>query len=121
MRHSFAGSHALGGSRTSREAFRRWLERLDRLFPQLNFDLDDVLVAGPPWNRRIAVSWTDHGRAADGARYRNRGVHLMRVRWGRLTELTARLDTQHLARVLDRMADAGIEEAAAAPIEQLTR
>ena len=114
--HTFAGEHALGGTRHSREAFRRWLERLYRLFPELRFDIREVIVSGTPWNTRLALSWTDRGVAADGEPYENEGIHLLRLKWGRLVELEANLDTQHLAGTLDRMAAAGIKEAAADPI-----
>lgn len=117
MYHTFAGEHALGGTRHSRVAFRSWLDRLYRLFPELRFHIRDILVTGPPWNTRLAISWKDRGVAADGVDYQNEGVHLLRHRWGRLVELHAKLDTQHLERTLDRMAAAGIEEAAADPIE----
>jgi len=116
MTHTFAGEHALGGTRHSRDAFRTWLNRLYRLFPELQFHIDDILVAGPPWNTRLAIAWTDRGVAADGADYENEGVHRLRLEWGRLVELHATLDTQHLDRTLDRMAAAGIDEAAADPI-----
>ncbi len=118
LRHTFAGDHALGGTRHSREAFRAWLERLYRLFPELTFTVRDMMVSGPPWNTRLALSWADRGVAADGADYENEGVHVLRLQWGRLVELEAHPDTQHLERTLDRMAAAGIEEAAADPIEE---
>lgn len=117
VRHTFAGDHALGGVRHSRAAFRSWLERLYRLFPELRFHIRDILVAGPPWNTRLAIAWTDRGVAADGVDYENEGVHLLRLEWGRLVALEAQLDTQHLERTLDRMAAAGIDEAVADPIE----
>lgn len=117
VRHAFAGRHALGGTRHSRADFRAWLERLHRLFPALRFHIRDILVAGPPWNTRLAIAWTDRGVAADGVDYENEGVHRLRLEWGRLVALEAHLDTQHLERTLDRMAAAGIDEAAADPIE----
>ncbi|MCS3658545.1 nuclear transport factor 2 family protein [Salinibacter ruber] len=117
LRHTFAGDHALGGTRHSREAFRAWLERLFRLFPELTFTIRDVMATGPPWDTRLAISWIDRGTAADGVDYENEGVHLLRLEWGRLQELEATLDTQHLEKTLDRMAAAGIEEAASDPIE----
>jgi len=117
LRHTFAGDHALGGTRHSREAFRAWLERLFRLFPELTFTIRDVMATGPPWNTRLALFWKDRGVAADGVDYENEGIHFLRLKWGGLVELEATLDTQHLERTLDRMANAGIEEAAADPIE----
>lgn len=116
MTHDFAGDHALGGTRRSKVAFARWIERLFRLFPVLEFEPRDVLVTGPPWNMTVAVLWTDRGEAADGEAYENAGAHELRLKWGRLTALRAHLDTQRLAATMDRMARAGIEDAAAAPI-----
>lgn len=117
VRHTFSGAHALGGTRHSRRALRRWLERLFRLFPELTFTIRDMMATGPPWNTRLAIAWGDQGVAADGVDYENEGIHRLRLEWGRLVELHAKLDTQHLARTLDRMAAAGIDEAAADPIE----
>ena len=117
VRHTFSGAHALGGTRHSRKALRRWLERLYRLFPELQFHIRDMMATGPPWNTRLAIAWGDQGVAADGIDYENEGIHRLRLEWGRLVELHAKLDTQHLARTLDRMAAAGIDEAAADPIE----
>ena len=117
VRHTFSGAHALGGTRHSRRALRRWPERLFRLFPELTFTIRDMMATGPPWNTRLAIAWGDQGVAADGIDYENEGIHRLRLEWGRLVELHAKLDTQHLARTLDRMAAAGIDEAAADPIE----
>lgn len=114
LRHEFAGDHALGGVRSSRQGFEDWLLRL---FPVLTFEPRAILVKGPPWNVALAVIWTDRGLAADGVEYRNHGVHELTVRWGRLVSLRAHLDTQHLSQVLERMAKDGIAEASAPPIE----
>lgn len=118
VEHTFAGDHALGGTRYSRTAFEQWLGRLFRLFPELQFELHDVIVRGPPWNTRAAVTWTDRGTTADGQAYANSGVHIMRLRWGKLVALRAHLDTQHLERVMQSMAANGVQEAAEAPITE---
>jgi ketosteroid isomerase-like protein len=49
FRHSFAGDHALGGERSSRDAQRAWFERVFRLLPGIEFTVQDVLVRGWPW------------------------------------------------------------------------
>jgi ketosteroid isomerase-like protein len=59
LRHTFTGDHALGGTRHSREAFRAWMERLYRLFPELTFTIRDMMATGPPWNTRLALFWAD--------------------------------------------------------------
>ena len=55
--------------------------------------------------------------AADGVDYENEGGYLLRLKWGRLVELEASLDTQHLEHTLDRMDADPIEEVSAAPTE----
>jgi ketosteroid isomerase-like protein len=116
VQHVFPGDHALGGERHSREAMGRWFERLYRLFPEIEFEVKSVSVTGPPWDLRVAVEWSDRGRAADGVPYENEGAHWIRIRRGKGTYVHAYLDTQKVADACVRMAAAGIEEAAAAPI-----
>ena len=116
IHHVFPGNNALGGERHSREAMRRWFERLDALFPEIAFEVNRVAVKGPPWDMRIAVEWTDQGRGADGVPYENEGAHWIRIRRGRGVYVHAYLDTEKVTAALERMAAAGIEEAAAPPI-----
>jgi ketosteroid isomerase-like protein len=94
----------------------RWFERLDRLFPDLDFTVKRVSSRGWPWSTWIAVEWADHGTARDGVAYENAGAHWIHLRWGRPTYIHAYLDTQSLAAACERMAQAGIEEAGAPPI-----
>src|SRR4051794_11527327 len=53
--YRFVGDHAIGGTRTSKETMAAWFQRLFRLFPDLRFQLTDVLVAGWPWRTRVVV------------------------------------------------------------------
>jgi ketosteroid isomerase-like protein len=114
--HSFPGEGALGGTRHSRDALRYWFERLFRLFPVLRFEVDDISVAGWPWRTIVTVRWRDWGSAADGQPYANAGCEVFEIRWGRATKIDQYLDTKAIHDSLTRMAAAGIEEAAAAPI-----
>ena len=116
VHHVFPGDHALGGERHSREAFERWLERLFRLYPELRFEVHDVIAKGWPWDTRATAQWTDTGVTADGQPYTNYGTHWFRVRWGKVTEVRAYLDTAVVEASCRQMADAGIDEAAAEPI-----
>ena len=115
--HVFAGRHAIGGVRHSREAMRRWFERLFRLNRQLHFDLKHIAVSGWPWNTTAVVEWTDGADLADGTSYLNSGVHIVRMRWGKIFSLHAYLDTAVWEAACARMALAGIAEANAAPIK----
>jgi ketosteroid isomerase-like protein len=117
VHHTFPGDNALGGERHSREAMERWFERLFRLIPDLSFEVHEVAVGGWPWDTAIAVQWSDRGAGADGTAYVNDGAHWIHLRWGKAVSVHAYLDTEGVTRLLETMAAAGIEEAAAAPIE----
>jgi ketosteroid isomerase-like protein len=114
--HVFPGEHPLGGTRHSRDAVRSWFERLGRLFPGHEFELERVISSGPPWDMTLVVRWTARLTPASGPPYENQGTHWIRVRRGRVTHFHAYLDTQRIAEACSEMAAAGIEEAAAAPI-----
>lgn len=116
VHHVFPGEHALGGERHSRAAMERWFERLYRLYPELHFEVHRVVAKGWPWDTTIAVEWSDSGTCADGEPYRNTGAHFIRLRWGKGVYVHAYLDTAVIEASCRRMAAAGIEEAAAAPI-----
>ena len=116
VEHTFAGEHALGGTRHSKEGLERWFGRLFRLFPGLDFEVKRVLVRGWPWRTVAMVEWVDRARPADGVPYVNEGAHVLRFSWGRLVGLRAYLDTQKVEEVCERLAREGVEEAAAPPI-----
>ena len=64
----FHGRHALGGRRTSRNAMIRWWERIFRLLPGAQFDIQDVLVSGWPWRTRVATRAFISATLPDGTR-----------------------------------------------------
>jgi ketosteroid isomerase-like protein len=116
VHHIFPGANALGGERHSREAFEQWFQRLYRLIPEIEFEVRDVAVRGWPWDTAVAVEWIDRGKGADGTPYVNQGSHWIKLRWGKGVEVHAYLDTEKVTTLLEGMAAAGIEEAAADPI-----
>jgi ketosteroid isomerase-like protein len=118
VEHRFSGDHCLGGTRTSAEAMRRWFERLFRLFPNLRFEIHSIATSGGPWDTDVVVEWTDRATPADGKDYVNSGVHVIRMRWGKVVRIHVYLDTQVLIETLNRMAVNGIEEAKSPPITE---
>jgi ketosteroid isomerase-like protein len=116
VHHVFPGDHPLGGERHSREAMARWFERLFLLFPELRFEVKNVASRGWPWSTWVAVEWVDRTTPHDGTPYENEGAHWIHLRWGKATYIHAYLDTQLVAEACERMAAAGVEEAAAEPI-----
>jgi ketosteroid isomerase-like protein len=116
VHHRFGGSHALGGERHDREALGRWLKRLARLGPDMKLTVHDVWVTGLPHNTTIIVRWTNTDTLPDGSAYYNRGVHVIKMRWGKIVEIDASEDSQAVAEALKMRALHGIAEAAADPI-----
>jgi ketosteroid isomerase-like protein len=114
--HSFAGDHALGGTRRSPASQRAWFERIGRLIPGVEFTVEDVLVAGAPWRTRVAAMLTVRATIA-GEDYENELAQTLELQWGRITRIHTLEDTQKLAGALERLAAAGVEEAAAPPID----
>jgi ketosteroid isomerase-like protein len=111
--HVFFGEHPLGGKRHTGTGYRLWFERLARLFPDLGFELRNIIVNGWPWDTVAAVEWTDHLTTRDGHRQENAGVHIIRMRWTKVTEIRIYCDNQHLAAICERQARHGVEDAAA--------
>jgi ketosteroid isomerase-like protein len=114
--HAFLGETALGGSRTTLSATRKWYERLYRLLPDIHFDVGRIEVSGGPWNTLVVIAWKETNSGTDGVRTHNHGLHVMHLRWGRATRLVICPDTVGLKATLDRLASAGNAEASAAPI-----
>lgn len=114
--HRFGGNHALSGERHDREALGLWLDRLARLGQQLHLTVHDVWVKGLPHNTTVIVRWSATDILPDGAPYRNHGVHVITMRWGKVTAIDANEDSQAVAEALRQRAEAGMAEAAAPPI-----
>jgi ketosteroid isomerase-like protein len=116
IRHRFGGHHALGGERDDRKALSRWFQRLGRLAPTLELNVQDVWVKGWPHNTTIIIRWPATQRLVDGSPYENHGVHVVRMRWGKVVEIDANEDSQVVAEFSEMVAARGVDEALAAPI-----
>lgn len=111
--HVFFGEHPLGGTRHTGGAYRLWFERLARLFPGLGFEIRNIIVNGWPWNTVAAVEWVDRLTTRDGQPQQNVGVHIIRMRWTKVTEIRIYCDNQRLAAICERQAQLGVAEATA--------
>lgn len=114
--YRFEGDSAIGGLRSGRASMAAWWQRLYRLFPGLQFEVESVDVIGPPWRTRIhALLRFSVPHAPDGP-YRNVVMQRMQMRWGRITRIHTLEDTQRCARYLAWRAAQGLAEAEAPPI-----
>jgi ketosteroid isomerase-like protein len=62
------------------------------------------------------IRWVGTQTLPDGAPYENHGVHVVRMRWGKVIEIDANEDSQLVAETLNDFAAQGIQEAFAEPI-----
>jgi ketosteroid isomerase-like protein len=65
----------------------------------IQFQIEDILVNGPPWKTRIALRVHNFIPGSNGAgdEYCNRAVLFLEVRWGRLVRWEDYEDTQRVA------------------------
>jgi ketosteroid isomerase-like protein len=114
--HWFSGRHALSGRRTSSGRIAEWYGRLAEVFPGIRFDLQKLIVAGPPWNTQAAVEWTDVVRDREGRALPNQGVFIVVLRWFKAVEFRVYCDTQEIEKNLGILSAQGVRAAALAPI-----
>ena len=101
-RFYFAGDHVLGGERRGQHEVREWFALALRTFPGLRIEPQDVVVNGWPWNTVIATRLDISATRPDGREYRNEGMQLLRLRWGRVVDDLIYEDTLALQRELER-------------------
>lgn len=116
VEHVFFGDHALGGVRHAMTSIEPWYARLKKVLPDLQFDIESIVVRGMPWNTVALVEWRDRFSLRDGTRGGNQGVHALRLKWGKVSSLRVYCDTQVLANVLRQQHSQGIPDAGMAPI-----
>jgi ketosteroid isomerase-like protein len=114
--YRFYGTSSLSGERHTLDGLRRWWERSTKLLPNPTFQIDEIIVAGWPWNTRIATRVRVHTTLEDGSTYDNIFMQNLSMRWARITQIHTLEDTAILQAALDKLAAAGISEAGADPI-----
>ncbi|NHC15753.1 nuclear transport factor 2 family protein [Motilibacter deserti] len=114
--HWFSGSHTLSGRRTSALDIQAWYDRLAAVFPDLHFDITKLVVGGWPWDTVAMIEWVDFVSDESGRRYSNQGVHVIRLRWGKVVELHVYCDTQLLASICETLGSQGRSAAVAEPV-----
>lgn len=118
--HWFSGSHAMAGRRDNLGQIQAWYDRLAVLMPDLKFEITNIDVGGWPWNTVAFVEWVDHFTGPDGRAYSNQGVHVLRLKWGKIVELHIYCDTKLLSEILQTLGEQGIDQAIAPPIGPVT-
>ena len=93
-RFVFPGSSSFSGEQRGKAAIESWLRRFAALRP--DFTVRDVAVAGPPWNMRVFMRFSDRIIAPNGYVYENEGIESIAIRYGLIREIRVHLDTEKL-------------------------
>jgi ketosteroid isomerase-like protein len=112
----FFGDHAMGADLHEPSAIRLWFQRILRLFPGIQFEVQDVQVSGTPWNTMVVTQLAIHAKLRDGEPYHNTAMQMVRLSWGRIMEDFVYEDTQVLITALNQIGLQGVQEAVAQPI-----
>ncbi len=111
----FVGDTPLGAQLSSAGDIRRWFERFSRLLPNPRFEVQRLVITGPPWKQRLA-SHTLIRSVLDGQPYQNQFAQFLTIRFGKVVEDLVLEDTQTWERACRRLAEAGLAEAGEPPI-----
>jgi len=114
--HWFIGEHALSSLRISLPMTRAWYERLYRIFPNIHFDLKNIVVQGTPWDTTITVEWDDSYILLNGEKRSNLGVHIIHFKWFKADSIRIYCDTKLLLDNLAIQAQGGIKDVALPPL-----
>ena len=101
-RFMFAGDHVLGGERFGQEATRAWFQEMLRRFPGIRIEPREIVVNGWPPNTVVATHLAISAPRPGGGEYRNEGMQLLRLRWGRVVDDLIFEDTLALQHELQR-------------------
>lgn len=85
-----------------------------RLIPDLHFEVRQIVVDGWPHRTRV-MTLADLSGTVNGEPYRNEMMQAIEIHWGRVTSIETLEDTVVLSRALQRLEEAGMAEAGAAP------
>jgi ketosteroid isomerase-like protein len=80
------GDHALGGERRGAAAVAALFDEMFRRLPGIVIRPVHVVVGGWPWRTTIATQFVVTADLPNGHPYRNEGMQLLRLRWGRIRE-----------------------------------
>ena len=94
------------GERRGQDAARDWFRQMLGLFPGIRIEPQDVVVNGWPWNTVVATHLFISATLPDGRPYRNEGMQLLRLRFGRVVEDLIFEDTLKLDAELKRRGEA---------------
>src|SRR5437763_5997363 len=107
----FPGNNSFGGEHRGKPAIEAWMRRFASLRPE--FTVRDVAAAGPPWNMRVFMRFSDRIVAPNGYVYENSGLEYIRIKGGLIREIHVHLDTEKVSALDVQLRAAGAPDASA--------
>jgi SnoaL-like domain len=104
-RFFFPGRSSFGGEQRGKPAIGAWMRRFAAFRP--DFTVHDVAVAGPPWNMRVFMRFSDRIVAPNGYVYENDGMEHIKIKYGLIREIRVHLDTEKVAALDAQLTAAG--------------
>jgi ketosteroid isomerase-like protein len=91
----FPGNHSWGGEYRGRDKIEGFLRRC--VAAGLQFEIEDVVVSGLPWNARVCIRLANKAVGPDGSVvYSNRALIYARTSWGKIKFQETYEDTQRV-------------------------
>jgi ketosteroid isomerase-like protein len=112
---TFVGDTPLSARLAGHQDLRRWFERFARLLPEPRFEIQRLLIGGPPWRQQVTAHVLIHSNI-NGKPYQNQFAHLLTLRWGKAVDDLVLEDTQTWKQACQRLVDAGVTEPADRPL-----
>lgn len=100
----FPGDSSFGGEHRGKPAIAAWMRRFASLHPE--FRVHDASAAGPPWDMRVFMRFSDRIVAPNGYVYENEGMEYIVIKRGLIRELRVHLDTNKVAALDAQLATA---------------
>ena len=97
----FPGDHELGAEYHRKADTAGWFARVKDLF-DLDFEVQQVVVRGWPWNTTACTRYVIRYTLPDGEPVENRGMQYLKIVWGKVKADHLYLDTQIVARSIER-------------------
>jgi hypothetical protein len=92
---AFPGASSFGGEHRGKPAIATWMRRFASLHPE--FRVHDGSAAGPPWNMRVFMRFSDRIVAPNGYVYENEGMEYIVIKGGLIREIRVFLDVEKVA------------------------
>jgi len=99
----FPGHNELSVELHDKQEAGEWFERLRAVFPELHFDVQQIVVSGWPWRTTACTRYVVNYTLPDGEKVANPGMQYLRIEWGKVKADHLYLDSQIVQSSIERV------------------